>query len=108
MGWNPMLISVADGPVINFDINAVANEANILHNVSATFADQAHALTRTWGDLANTYITSHTATVVTKMDEARASAERGQRVYEHVAWTLDQFVREMRECRPRIYALEET
>lgn len=106
MGWNPLLIDVADVPVVNFDVNAVANEADIMRDASAKFADQAQALTRSWGGLADSYITGHTELVASKMDDAKASAARAEWVYEHVAWTLGEFVAEIRDLRDQADALE--
>lgn len=106
MGWNPLVIGMADVPAVNADINAVANEADILRIASGRFADQAQELTRSWAGLADTYITGHTHMVASKMDEAKASAARAQWVYDHVAWSLDEFVALMRVCRYESEVLE--
>lgn len=106
MGWNPSVIAVDDVPVINLDIAGLANEADVLRNASKEFETLGQTLMRSWGGLADTYITGHTATVAAKMDDAKASADRAKWVYEHIAWTLEEFVAEMRECRDRADALE--
>lgn len=99
MGWNPIVIDGGDVPKVEVDDVAVANQADILRNAAAKFGALAESLTATWGGLARTYATGHTQLVLRKMDEADAAATRAEWVYREVAWALDAFAAEMRQCR---------
>lgn len=105
MGWNPIVIDGGDVPSVEVDDVAVANQADILRHAATKFGALAESLTRTWGDLANTYATGHTQMVLEKMDDVDEAATRAEWVYGEVAWALDAFAVEMRECRYEADAL---
>ncbi len=106
MGWNPIVIDVANVPHSNLDDVAVSNEADALRNASGKFESLTTSLTRSWGGLAHTYMTGHTQVVLSKMDNAKATAARAQWVYDQAAWALDAFAAEMRDLRYQANDLE--